>query len=211
MPTIGGVTGSWNELTPANSSGVSDGNEYIQSIKTQLRTGLAAEHNWPNASGSGFGYHVYGSARPFYGLQSAVSSSGSDGRLMLTSDTSRLFGSGSQGTTFFGGPTVPLMGEHPGAVPQRHMWVEEFGTVDASAASTTAVTFPNSGFSGRPYTFLTVSGGDNGAPLVGASVATELTYDGTGMSIVAFNFNAQTFAIPSGVTIAWRSIGTRAT
>lgn len=213
MPALSGVTIGWDENDPANTSDVSGGNEAMHSIKTSLRTALDAEHNWPSASGSGFGYHVYGSARPFYGLQSAVSSSGSDGRLMLASDTSRLFGSGSGGTTFFGGPTVPLMGSHPGDVPQRHMWAEEVGTVAASditnAAAGYVVTFPNSGFSGLPYTFLTLTGPESSGELKTISIVTALgTFSGTQMVIQVYNPNGGIF---DQAKVMWRSIGTRAT
>lgn len=210
MPTIGGVTGDWDEEAPTNKSNVSDGNEHIQSIKTNLRTGLDAEHNWPSASGSGFGYHVQGSARPFYGVQSAVSSSGSDARLMLTSDTSRLFGSGSAGTIFFGGPTVPLMGSYPGAVPQRHQWVEEIGIASNFASSgSTVVTFPNSGFSGLPYVFLTVVGGGASDAFKTASITTTPNaFTPTQMTVVLYDSNALLYSTGS---VFWRSIGTRAT
>lgn len=208
MPTIGGNSISWNEVTPTNKSDVSEGNEYIMSIKTSIRSAMDAEHNWPTISGSGFGYHVRGSARPYYGLQSAVSSTQSDGRLMLTSDTSRLFSVGTGGTNFLGGPTVPLMGSDP-SVPQRHAWVEEFGTVTMNGSGVALVTIPNSGFSGFPYTFLTVMGGTaSSADRETASVVTYLNSSQTQIAIVLFDLTGGVYQ--NDATVLWRSIGTRA-
>lgn len=99
-----------------------------------------------------------GSGRPFYGLQSAVSSTGTDGRLMQTSDTSQFFHVGSGGTAFVGGARSISAGSYPGSVPQRHQWIMEFGagTTDINGAAT--VSYPNSGFSGVPVLNVSVVG-----------------------------------------------------
>src|SRR6185436_16344531 len=148
MPLIG-----WDENSPPDTESAGLGDDRIRSLRTSLRVGLDGEHVWPSASGDA-GVHRLGSGRPYYGLQSAVSSSGSDGRLMQTSDTSRLFGVGSGGTSFIGGPTVLSAGSFPGTVPQRHYWAEEFGEGKTAASGTTTVGFPNSGYSGKPFVFL---------------------------------------------------------
>src|SRR3989442_6232895 len=103
----------WNENAPADTDSVGQGDDEIRSIKASIRNGMAEEHIWPSASGGNLGVHLLGSARPYYGAQSLVSSSGSDGRLMVTSDTSRLFHVGSAGTMFLGGNGVVTVGTTP--------------------------------------------------------------------------------------------------
>src|SRR5205085_11721731 len=103
-----GVPLLWNENAPAETD-IADAAP-IRSLETSLRNGLAVEHNWPNASAPNFGYHLLGSCRPFYDVQSNVSSAGTDGRLMVTPDTWRLVHVGSAGTMFSGGASVPSVG-----------------------------------------------------------------------------------------------------
>src|SRR2546426_7372782 len=105
------------ESPPADTDSVGQGDDEIRSLKTSIRNGMAEEHLWPSATGGNFGVHLLGSARAYYGAQSLVSSAGTDGRLMVTSDTNRLFHVGSAGTLFFGGrqgisPVPPLSRGH---------------------------------------------------------------------------------------------------
>lgn len=148
-PTI-----AWDENSPPDSESAGLGDDRIRSLKTSLRVGLDGEHVWPSASGDA-GVHRLGSARPFYGVQSLVSSSGSDGRLMHTSDTSQLFGVGSGGTSLIGGATVLSCGSFPGTVPQRHYWAVDFGAGVTDSSGSATVTIPNSGYSGIPNVFVT--------------------------------------------------------
>src|SRR2546426_7884040 len=114
----------WAEGAPADVDSAGVGAAEIRSLKTSIRNGMAEEHIWPSASGGNFGVHLLGSARPYYGAQSLVSSTGTDGRLMVTSDTSRLFHVGSAGTMFLGGQTTISATSVPG---QRFYWATEFG------------------------------------------------------------------------------------
>ena len=148
-PTI-----NWNESQPANTDSAGQGDDEIRSLKTALRTGLDSEHNWPSGGGADTGYHRFGAARTYYGAQSLVSSSGTDGRLMMTSDTSRLFHVGSGGTVFLGGAQVLSVGSFPATNPQRWYWAMEFGRGETFSVATT-VSFPNSGYSGRPFLSVT--------------------------------------------------------
>lgn len=204
---IGGADGiGWDESSPPTTENAGLGAQRIQSVKTSLRQTLDSEHNFPSAGGDDVGYHRYGSARPYYGTQSAVSSSGTDGRLMLTSDTSRLFGVGSVATSLIGGPTVISHGSYPGgAPPQRYYWATEMGTAAAIWVSgdhfSDTVTFPNSGFSGAPFTLVSVGPGSGS----------------TGATILAASVNKTTLIVHSLKTIndvqvnyTWMSIGTRA-
>ena len=113
---MSGVTIGWDESIPPITEQAGLGYARIQSDKTSTRQGLDAEHGWPSAGGLS-GFHRLGSARAFVGTQSRVSSSDTDGRLMVTSDSSRLFGVGSTGTVLLGAAAMLSMGSFPVATP----------------------------------------------------------------------------------------------
>ena len=179
----------------------------MRSIKTSVAAGLNDEHNWPSADGSGFGYHLYGSARPYFGTQSRVSSSGTDGRLMLASDTSQFFAVGSVNTSLIGGPRVISADSYPSGGLGRYQFVESFGTSITAAAGNVRVTYPNSGYSTIPIAFVTPGSNASTAQMVSlyASDTTGITVlgwaDASGTSITLM-----TLAI---VPFAWRAIGLR--
>lgn len=196
MPTIG-----WSESVPDGQDSLGQGDEVIKSLKTSLRIGLDTEHVWPSAGGDA-GVHRLGSARPYYGVQSLVSSSGTDARLMQTSDTSRLFHVGSGGTAFIGGPTVLSIGSFPGTTPQRQYWAAEVGEAITNISGNAGINFANSGFSIVPFVLLTAR--DLGA---------------LGLNVNYFSGNAQTMTVKSytaagasasSVSFYWCAIGTRA-
>ena len=204
MPTIGGVSIGWDEASPSDTESAGLGDDRIRSTKTSLRQALDAEHNWPSGGGANTGYHVYGSARPYVGLQSAVSSSGSDGRLMYASDSSRLFGVGSEGTVLLGDSQLLSVGTTTGiSRPQRAYWACEFGEGRTIGAAGLSTTFPNSGFSGRPFV------------LVAPGVQTDVTQVEipfiTSITATAFTVRSATTtgATPSDASFNWLSIGTR--
>lgn len=195
MPNIG-----WDETSPADTESLSQGDDRIRSLKTSLRQGLAGEHTWPSGGGDA-GVHLLGSARAYVGTQSQVSSSGTEGRLMFASDTSRFFHVGSGGTVLLGGPRVITRGNYadPGGMPQRHYWAEEMGLAYIPSGLTlVAVTIPNSGFSAAPLVFVSQQQPDtsslDGSFAVAAVTPTSFTIFGLGSS---------------GYTFAWRSIGSR--
>lgn len=198
MPSIG-----WNEGSPQDGDSAGLGDDEIRSLKTSVRIGLDGEHVWPSGGGDA-GVHRLGSARPYVGLQSLASSTGTDGRLFHASDTSRLFGVGSGGTVFIGGPTVISAGSFPGgAAPQRSLWVEEFGE-GKTVSGTTIVSLPNSGYSGKPYVTLTAYD-----PAGSVAQIMYLT------SVTATQFTARSSATnllgTSNTSFFWRSVGTRTT
>lgn len=206
MP-IGGASGiGWDETVPPVTESAGLGAQRIQSLKTSVRQVIAAEHTMDASGGNAQGAHAPGSCRPFYGTQSAVSSSGSDARTMVTSDTSRFFGVGSAGTVLLGGgPTALSLGTFPGTTPQRHYWVEEVGMSNFTSALATPVTLPNSGYSGLPYIWLTsvVTGGVGS---VGAVLSvTELS----STAFTAFVSGPLAISAYSGQVFFWRSLGTR--
>lgn len=206
MPSIGGVSVGYDVTTPADGESAGLGDDRIRSLKTSLQQALDAEHNFPATGGANTGYHVMGSARPFYGLQSAVSSSGSDGRLMQTSDTSRLFHVGSGGTSLVGGVTAILNGGFPGTAPQRHYWaMESIFTATPGSTVTHTIAFPNSGFSGRPLVFVQPWSAASPEPLVGRIGV----LSATGCEVSWFDAGAGT-PVSTAVNYALLSIGTRA-
>lgn len=203
MP-IGGSNIGWDSTVPADTESAGLGDDRIRSLKTSVQEALANEHNFAVGGGANTGYHLLGSARPFFGAQSLVSSTGSDGRLMLTSDTSALFGVGSGGTVLLGGPTVLSAGSFPGTVPQRHYWAVEFGEAKSDAIGVATVTFPNSGFSGLPYTQATAGRSSQVPRIVGILFLPNPT--ATSVSFGVWNISA---ASVSNYTVNWFSIGTR--
>lgn len=196
MPTIG-----WNESSPPDTSSAGLGDDAIRSLTTAIRTGLDGEHIWPSGGGDA-GVHRLGSARAYVGTQSQVSSSGTDGRLMFASDTSRFYHVGSGGTSLIGGSRVISVGTTTGfTYPQRHHWVEEIGTGVVGPSGTTTLTFPNSGYSGIPFVFFsnwtTAASGS-----IDAHIAYSLTATGALVSTAGGSGS-------SGNCFMWRSLGTR--
>src|SRR5947209_3410250 len=146
----------WTESSPADTDSVGQGDDEIRSLKTSIRNGMAEEHLWPSATGGNFGVHLLGSARAYYGTQSLVSSAGTDGRLMVTSDTNRLFHVGSAGTLFLGGRQVISAGPPvPGG--NTFYWASEFGETITNGSGVALVVFPNSGYSGVPFVVASMS------------------------------------------------------
>lgn len=145
----------WDETSPPGTESAGLGNDRIKSLKSSVRIGLDGEHVWP-ATGGDAGVHRLGSARPYVGAQSLVSSTGTDGRLMWASDTSTFWHVGSGGTAFIGGALGLSAGSYPGAIPQRHAWVVEFGEglTDVTTGDT-IIAIPHSGYSGIPFTVVT--------------------------------------------------------
>lgn len=201
MP-IGGSNIAWDNTTPPDTESAGLGDDRIRSLKSSIQEGLNNEHNWSSGGGANTGYHLPGSARAFYATQSLVSSSGTDARLMQTSDTSRLFHVGSAGTSLIGGATIISAGSYPGTTPQRHYWALEFGEGVTNSSGSSVVLIPNSGFSGIPFTLVT----QTNTPLVGSA---KVLWVG---AMTATQFNVSSVNL-SGSGLAtnfyWYSIGSR--
>lgn len=194
---MNGVNVTWQESVPPITEAAGQGYFRIQSDKTSTRMGLDDEHQWPSSGGT-LGYHRYGSARPYYGTQSRVSSDGTDGRLMLTSDTSQLFGMTSAGTVFIGGQRVISAFTAPSTLPQRHQWLDSWGTSVTGSGGSVRVTYPGSGFSGIAIPL--VSPVDNGANFFHVAVSSS---NATGFVVHSW----ETTAFLAGILFAWRSTG----
>jgi hypothetical protein len=190
----------WNQSKPADGDPISSGDDEIRSIKTSLQVGLSEEHEWPS-NGVGVGSHKTGSARAYYGLQSNVSANQA-GRLMVASNSSRLFHVGSDGTMLLGSKLMLSAGSRPATLGDtRHHWVTEFGSEVITSGSGHALTFPNSGYSGAP--FLTFSYATSGA----RAILIKMTGTSkTGATIVSWTTDD---ALVTGHTLHWISIGTK--
>lgn len=143
MP-LGGISVVWDVTTPSGTSLAGTGQNDIRSLKTTLNQVLDSEHVFGATGGSNTGVHRKGSAVVFVGASSAISSTDTNGRLMLTSDTSRLHHVGSDNTIVLGGRFVPEMAVFnnngsnvTSAVTQ--MWTIEAGQFQMPTASTGTV------------------------------------------------------------------------
>lgn len=202
MP-IGGSNIGWDNTTPSDVESAGLGDDRIRSLKSSVQEGLDNEHNWATGGGANTGYHRLGSARPYVGTQSLVSSSGSDGRLMQTSDSSRLFAVGSGGTSLIGGATVISAGSFPGTVPQRHYWAMEFGNDQTASNGSVTVSIPNSGYSGLPWVLV---GGQGTGSGIGGRIFQVAEQTASAFRVGSFTTGG---AGVGGTTFNWFSIGSR--
>lgn len=151
---LGGIQTAYDSTVPPDSENAGLGAQRIRSLETTIQQVLDSEHNFPAAGGANTGYHRLGSGRAFYGPESAVSSSGTDGRLMITSDTSRLFHVGSGGTMFLGGNAASLVTSPNNPGPsQMAYWAVEVALQAPDSFGSITGTFA-SAFSGVPFVFL---------------------------------------------------------
>jgi hypothetical protein len=145
---LGGITIAWDETDPANSKNLGLGAGDIRSTKSNLRGALDSEHHFDSAGGAGSGAHRKGSAVVHYGAASAISSSDTEGRLMVTSDTSVMHHVGSTDTMIVGGrhvvfqPSVKnIAGSNLSSKVTQH-WAMETGLgIMKHNSATTTITF----------------------------------------------------------------------
>lgn len=199
---------SWDNTTPAGSESVALGDDRIRSAKSGVQTAFADEHIFP-ASGGTAGLHMKGSARAFFGAQSLVSASttsapAADGRMMIASDTSRLFGVGSEGTVLLGGSTVPSFGSAVAITrPQRAYIAMERGLGLSDVNGEFTIAFPNSGFSDIPQVFTQMASANTIRTRVTRLLSTTASQF-TGMTV-----ETSTGAVISTYSFDWLAIGTR--
>lgn len=105
---MSGNTISWTENVPAAGDAISLGPAVLSSLQSSLRIGLNAEHNWPSSTGVA-GAHRQGSTVAFYGSSSKVSSTDTDGRLMVTTTPPSLWHVGSTVTQQLTSPQAVIM------------------------------------------------------------------------------------------------------
>jgi hypothetical protein len=216
MP-IGGSAVSWTESTPAGSESIGLGDNRIRSLKTAIREGLDNEHVWPSdgSTVAVVGAHRAGSARAFHDTQSRLSSVDTHGRLMVTSDTSRLFSLSSStlttaynmvgagplslsldslvdGRAVVGTPTLP-----------RQRWSLMAGRVQTASDATFIVTFPESGFSAVPLVFLSAETGSTADGRIAQLIRVEPSV------FSGFLRNSENGDPTTGVDVNWLAIGVK--
>jgi hypothetical protein len=194
MPTV-----AWNENSPADGDNAGQGDDAIRSLKSSIRVGLDGEHVWPSGGGDA-GVHRLGSARAYVGTQSIVSSAGTDGRLMVTSDTSRLFHVGSAGTSYVGGQNV-IEGPGQPTGGTRFYWAQEVGSATL-VSGTTTISFPRSGFSSTPTVILSEN------PNFGSPLVVAMLNGVTGTQFGVLGHRTDTGALAS-FDFNWLAIGPR--
>src|SRR5574341_1414210 len=99
---------AWQENKPTGTDLLKELPAFLRSQATTIRTFLEQHFYWTQSSGASAGVPLLsdgsagpGSARAFYGPQSEVSAAPS-GKLMVTSNTSRLFGLTSDSSHLLG-------------------------------------------------------------------------------------------------------------
>ncbi len=154
---------------------------------------------WPGSGGgsaASAGQMIPGAARAFFDVQSRVSAN-SDGCLMQTSDTSRLFGVNSNGTMFLGGAFTLEQAVHPGANTAR--WVLASGTTTGSLISF-GVTY-----NGLPAVTVSLQTTVTSGSTIGVPVMISVTP--TTATPVVYNLAGAQFGVGTWL-FHWQSLGT---
>lgn len=214
---LGGAPIGWDETIPAGSEAAGLGNDRILSLKTSARAGLDSEHFFAS-SASTVGGHRPGSARAFYGTQSQVSLSNdsySVGRMMITSDTSRLMSVGSSYEAGVSGASTFMLGGGP-LTPSFNSYLPvSFGTVNQTKgiAMETGRETPSSG-----RVVVTFARAFDVAPFVIAQ-STQSNFQGAGYSVHVNYIATSGFSctvrdlsnnlIASQTSVDWLAIGHR--
>ena len=197
---------TWPESKPVQGDLVSDIGSVIRSHRTELRAGLEKHFFWNDNSNSSAGQPRLsdgsfgpGSARAFYGPQSEVSAY-RDGSLMVTSDTSRLFGLTSDASVLIGSAQAVISDGTGVAAVAGHAQMIQSGLTFASLGDS-GHSFPST-YASPPKTMLIqrIVDGDAGFDL-GRRVA--IAQIGTS----TFTLRVENAGGASGMTILWRSDG----
>ena len=206
----GGASLNWNENSPADTDNAGNGDDEIRSFKTSLRTGLASEHNWPSSTGTATGYHTFGSARPYFGTISKVSSDGTDARLFTTSNTSEVYSLTSLGAWPIGGLYTLLSGNSAGVftptTTDKNKISVQYGRVVTDSKISAIGTF-SSAYSGIPLMFFQCQGAGSVFPLV-ANIVHLLRVSTSTFELIVLDNSFTTAGLTGGGTVDWLSIGT---
>lgn len=211
------VSIAWDEAAPAGSESIGQGDNRIRSLKTDLRTGLDAEHIWPTSGPANAGAHRAGSARAFYGTQSQVSSSDTAGRIMITSNTSRLMSvaSISDSSVFMlgAGPLTPSFGSwlpvSYGTANQTKGIAMEAGTSPGSDTVAQHVVTFASAFDAAPFMlFNPVRSNESDTGSHAHFNAASITASGFS-GVVVEDANGGGVSARTATTVHWLAIGTR--
>jgi hypothetical protein len=202
---MAGASIGWDETDPANSKNLGLGALDIRSLKSAVRTGLDAEHVWPSANGVA-GAHRQGSAKVYVGINSALSSDGTVGKLFFSTTNSSLYYLSDTTAARVGGVGTPIVyGPGPGSSLQaaNHRQAIEVGVGRTGSLGTEIITFA-SAFSGLPFVQATVVQswglGDD------ALIATVAYLSAASMTIAVFDSSG---AVASSKSFHFISIGSQ--
>jgi len=204
MGDIGGINTGWDNTSPAAGDDAGLGDDHFRSVKTSLQAILDSEHDFTTTGGTKTGMHRHGSALPYVGVQSNVSSGDTTGRLYYTSDTSRLFALGdttSTATVFLGSKNVIEQATDTDGFDR--IWVEESGALFGGSGN---VNF-GAGFDGLPIVTCSEQSASVAAGAIAAVWVSDLTNQGC--KFIRRTYVGAGVTTTSGSTTMWRSLGTR--
>jgi hypothetical protein len=204
MGDIGGINTGWDNTSPAAGDDSGLGDDHFRSIKTSLQEILDSEHDFTTTGGSKTGMHRHGSALPYVGVQSNVSSGDTTGRLYFTSDTSRLFALGdttSTATVFLGSKNVIEQATDTDGFDR--IWAEESGALFGGSGH---VNF-GVGYDGLPIVTCSEQSASVAAGAIPAVWVSDLTNQGC--KFIRRTYVGGGVTTTSGSTTMWRSLGTR--
>lgn len=191
---------AWSETAPSDGSNANLGASEIRSLKTTLATALSQSLYWPGSGGGSVasaGQLKPGTARAFYGTESQVSAN-TDGQLMVTSDTSRLFAVNANTTLFLGSMAVV---EQVAAPPANHRWVlaQSRATGSANGISLSyGVTY-----GATPTISISVMTSASTAGTASVSLP-----DSSGFTVDVYRMGGNTKYASSTWSVYWTSVGT---
>src|SRR5213080_1767111 len=149
---------NWNEAKPESTDLIAEFPSVVTQQLVAFREGMEKHFFWTVSSGLSAGEPALssastwpGSARAFFGTQSQVSASKS-GRLMLTSDTSRLYAVGTGAPSLLGSRTAIVedanytrsdLTASLATITEGTRWFVQSGT-KTGAGTSGSVTFPTS-------------------------------------------------------------------
>ncbi len=158
---MAGVNIGWDNTSPTSVGLAGQGDDELRSFKSNVQGGLNAEHIWPSSGGAS-GAHRAGSARIFSGAESAVSSADTSGRLMVTSDTSRLFAVGSDVSAHLLGSQLAPEVRSPNTISPSQGWTVSALTLLVKN-SPTAQNYYSIAEASTPMAWVTVDGKEDGS------------------------------------------------
>lgn len=205
---------TWVENKPQANDPLREIADLLRSQKSEISVGVGKHFFWTESSGASageprlsLGSNGPGSARAFYGAQSALSAQPS-GKLFVTSDTSRLYGLTSSATTMLLGSAQAIIsgGTSEATLPNNTRWHVESGRTGPLTIGTTLY---NQNFT-TPYAAA--------APLVHAQAGSNnpsVTTDVLMVSVLSANSSGFSYQLArigvnanNSAFVYWRSTGT---
>lgn len=203
---------TWDENKPRLKDLILDIGPVLHSHKTEFRAGIEKHFFWDESSGASAGEPRLsdgslgpGSARAFYGAASEVSAN-RDGGMMVTSDTSRLYGLTSLSSAGIGG-SLAVIDYSAATIPTNKRNLVQSGTVAEDTGSYTTA-FPTA-YDGVPALRIQATKAmSSNTDFDGWSAVTGDTPPETGITLEASGDTAHSTlegatGLPSTFTVHW--------